>query len=311
MVVESIAKENIENEKKESKEVAQKNAQILKELDKPLNAKDIKETKMVKDISKSQLKGLDKPLNAKNEVRQNVDTSNYSNKDIKNYDNSGNLYRVGDELIPNNTYEINGISYETDSAGRITSWDGEPGYNPDAERDGEAQTDAGGKDRKLGDDGGHLVARILNGSSGTENIVAMRDTINRGDYKKSENEIAEAKKPPAEKEVRDSGKVLYDGDSKRPSKIERTYTIDGVTKELTVDNVEGSKDLLDSIENNISETDFQSIEERITDMEEDGAEVSVTSVLKEYDEAGGVTSVTVGIRDEISKTKTYIKFEGR
>lgn len=233
--------------------------------------------------------------------------------DGRNYktDDNGNIFKTDGELNPNSKYEINGISYETDSEGRISNWDGEPGYNPEAERDGEAQTDAGGDDRKPGDDGGHLVARVLNGSSGNENIVAMRDTINRGDYKKAENEIANAKKLPAEKEVHDSGKILYDGDSKRPSKIERTYTIDGVTKELTVDNVEGSKDLLDSIENDISESDFQNIEDRIADMEEDGAEVSVTSVLKEYDENSEVASITVGIRDEISKTKTYIKFEVR
>ena len=52
--------------------------------------------------------------------------------------------------------------------------------------------ESGGEKRIEGDEGGHLVARIQNGSPGSENIVPMRDTINRGDYKKSENEITES-----------------------------------------------------------------------------------------------------------------------
>jgi len=68
--------------------------------------------------------------------------------------------------------------------------------------------------------------------------------------------------------------------------------------------------LVENIKNDISEIDYQNLTERISDMEEDGGEVSVTSVLKEYDSNGNLTSVTVGVRDEIAKTKTYIKFEG-
>lgn len=225
-------------------------------------------------------------------------------------DDNGEIFKVDGKLNPDSSYTVNDTTYKTDSLGRPISWDGEPIYNPEAERDGDAQKDAGGADRKEGDDGGHLVARVLNGSSGSENIVAMRDTVNRGDYKKAENEIADAKKPPEIKDVKDSGKIIYEGDSARPTKIERTYTIDGVKKELTVDNVEGSKDLVENIKSDISETDFQNLTDRICDIEEDGGKVSVTSVLKEYDSNVNLTSVTVGVRDEVAKTKTYIKFEG-
>ena len=45
-------------------------------------------------------------------------------------------------------------------------------------------------------------------------------------------------------------------------------------------------------------------------MEEDGGKVSVTSIFKEYNGDGNLTSVTVGVRDEVEKIKTYIKFEG-
>ena len=39
-------------------------------------------------------------------------------------DDNGNLYRVGDELIPDNEYTINGYKYETDSNSRIVSAEG-------------------------------------------------------------------------------------------------------------------------------------------------------------------------------------------
>ena len=42
----------------------------------------------------------------------------------KYYDDNDKLYRIGDDLLPNNKYEINGYSYETDDKGRITSVEG-------------------------------------------------------------------------------------------------------------------------------------------------------------------------------------------
>lgn len=226
-------------------------------------------------------------------------------------DDNGNIYKTNGELNPNTEYTVNDITYKTDSQGRIVSWEGEPGYNPEAERDGEAQTDAGGEDRQDGDDGGHLVARVLDGSPGNENIVPMRDTVNRGDYKKSENEIAKAKQEG--KAVQDSGNIIYEGDSSRPSKIERTYTntIDGEKRELKVDNVEGSEDLLEDVKDDIYEDDYESLEERIEDMEADGSEASVTSVYKKYDSEGNLVSVTVGLRDETNGTKTYITYNAK
>lgn len=54
------------------------------------------------------------------------------------------------------------------------------------------QKESGGEERQEDDDGGHIIARILGGAEGEENLVPMRRTINRGDYKKMENEIAKA-----------------------------------------------------------------------------------------------------------------------
>lgn len=240
------------------------------------------------------------------EIKLEPNTTYEINGDKYETDDNGNIYKKNGELMPNTTYERNGYTYTTDENGRITSWGGEAKYEPENERDTNAQTDSGGEDRKDGDDGGHLVARVLGGSSGNENIVPMRDTVNRGDYKKSENEIAEAKKQG--KDVQDSGRVIYEGDSKRPSKIERTYTIDGEKSHLMVDNVEGSKDLLEGVEGEISDEDMNSLNDEISDMEEDGCDVSVTSVLKKYDADGNLVSVTVGIRNETTGEKSYRTF---
>lgn len=240
------------------------------------------------------------------EIKLEPNTTYEINGDKYETDDNGNIYKKNGELMPNTTYERNGYTYTTDENGRITSWGGDAKYEPENERDTNAQTESGGEDRKDGDDGGHLVARVLGGSSGNENIVPMRDTVNRGDYKKSENEIAEAKKQG--KDVQDSGRVIYEGDSKRPSKIERTYTIDGEKSHLMVDNVEGSKDLLEGVEGEISDEDMDSLNNEISDMEEDGCDVSVTSVLKKYDADGNLVSVTVGIRNETTGEKSYRTF---
>ena len=229
-------------------------------------------------------------------IKLEPNTTYEINGDTYETDDNGNIYKKNGELMPNTT----------DENGRITTWGGDAKYEPENERYTNAQTESGGEDRKDGDDGGHLVARVLGGSSGNENIVPMRDTVNRGDYKKSENEIAEAKKQG--KDVQDSGRVIYEGDSKRPSKIERTYTIDGEKSHLMVDNVEGSKDLLEGVEGEISDEDMDSLNDEISDMEEDGCDVSVTSVLKKYDADGNLVSVTVGIRNETTGEKSYRTF---
>ena len=134
----------------------------------------------------------------------------------------------------------------------------------------------------------------------------MRNTINRGDYKKIENEMIEAKKQG--KDIPDSGRVIYEGDSTRPAKIERTVVIDGKKTELTVDNREGSKELLGDLDGVISDKDRDSLNNEIADMEADGNKISITSVTKKYDASGNLVSVPVGVRNETAGEKTYKTF---
>lgn len=280
------------------KEVAEKVAEAVKEVIK----KEVQE--LPDEIGElSEVESL--PDEIGNELQPNssyeVDGITYET------DDNGQIFKVDGKLAPDIEYVYNGIKYKTDANGEIISWEGKPFYNPEGERDAGAQTDAGGQDRKPGDDGGHLVARITGGSAGNENLVPMRDTINRGDYKKAENEIVNALKNGSE--VTEKGTVIREGSDSRPTKVEMQYFYDDVNKDLIVDNVEGSWDLLQEVEGVISEEDFASLMDEINDMVEDRSQVSVTSVLKELDADGNIKSITVGVRDETLCEKSYRTYD--
>lgn len=213
-------------------------------------------------------------------------------------DDTGYIYKIdGYELMPDCEYTIDGVTYKTDSLGRIVSCDGNATSTPDGERDEKAQKMAGGEDRRPGDQGGHIMARIFGGAKGIENMLAMRGTaINQSVYKRMENVIGKALEDG--KEVHVHVDVEYEGDSQRPSKITVTYTIDGKETVVVFDNDEGSTDLLDNLDDKINESDLQDLKDEIQDANDDGANMSVVSVKTEYDEDGNVTKVTVTIRDE-------------
>lgn len=160
----------------------------------------------------------DEPANPHQEV---IDGKTYY------YDDNGKLYRVGNELAPNSSYEINGYRYETDSLGRITSAEGTLHMK---DRDGrlnirDSIEDIGKGDQQEGDDRGHLIGDQFDGSNGLENMIPQDAEINRNDFKNFENELA--------KEVKDGKEVtvkiepVYSGDSRRPDAIVVTYSIDG------------------------------------------------------------------------------------
>lgn len=231
------------------------------------------------------------------------------NGDVYETDDNGDTYKKNGELLPNKEYTVNGNKYRTDEHSNKVSCDSEPSYTEEGTRNTKEQKESGGEERQDNDDGGHIIAKILGGAEGVENLVPMRRTINRGDYKKMENEIAKALQEG--KKVNIHIDLVYDGDSQRPSKIIAEYTIDGKKTVIEFENEENSTDLLDSLNNKISDEDFDKLKEELEDMKADGIEASVTSVKTEYDENGNPVKITVGILDESTGKKTYKVYEPR
>lgn len=211
-------------------------------------------------------------------------------------DDEGRIFKVDGELLPNAEYTIGGITYKTDAQRRIISCDGNVKQTPEGERDQDAQRQAGGEDRREGDQGGHIIARILGGAKGIENLLAIRETINKGPYKTMENEIYKALDQDADVQVHVD--VKYDGDSSRPSKIIVTYDIDSKETVVEFDNEEGSTDLLNSVEEKVDPEKYDDLKQEIADANEDGGSISVISVKTEYNVNGDVVKVTVITRDE-------------
>ncbi len=221
------------------------------------------------------------------------------------YDDNGIKYKNDNgELLPNIKYEINGNKYETDVNGRKSSWEAKP-QDILRVRNETAQIETGGKDRHSNDDGGHLIANINGGSSGNENLIPMRDTINRGEYKKGE--IQENQWLKEGKEVYENGRLEYNDDSMRPCKLEKVFGNGETEIRARYDNVEASTDLLNDVKDVISESEYNSLRNEIEDMKADGNQVSITSLEKKY-ENGEMTEVTVGIRNETIGEKTYKHF---
>ena len=143
------------------------------------------------------------------------------------YDDNGNLYRVGNELLPNAEYVVNGYKYATDSNGRIIKAEGQLHLK---NHDGklpikDSIEDISKGDHKTTDDRGHLIADQFGGSNGLENMIPQDASINRGAYKQFEQELAKEVK--SGKNVSVSIEPVYNGDSHRPSALAVSYGIDG------------------------------------------------------------------------------------
>jgi filamentous hemagglutinin len=105
-----------------------------------------------------------------------------------NWDPSINTGTTGD-LAPKTAYMLdNGHTYITDDAGRVKAVEGTLSLDK-MDRNGYQQFCAG-KSGCVGDDGGHLIASSLGGAGDRVNIVPQASTLNRGDWKAMELELA-------------------------------------------------------------------------------------------------------------------------
>lgn len=156
-------------------------------------------------------------------------------------DDNGIAYSVDGKLQSDCTYELNGNLYTTDENGRIVLCTSRPVLSPENLRDNEAQRQAGGEDRRINDQGGHIIGRDLNGDGGIGNLIAMDSKINQSDYKRMENDIKDALREG--KEVVVNIKLSYSGDSERPDVINAMINVDGKKSIYMYDNnVDGALD---------------------------------------------------------------------
>lgn len=184
----------------------------------------------------------DKIWDAKLSGLQNQDVSSEIDCDDNGIDcdDNGKEYRIGDNLIPDNSYEINGYLYKTDSEGRISSADGMLQMrSPDYRRNSKDTIDQIGKgSEKPDDERGHLIGHQFGGGDNLENMVPMARELNHGDYLKMETELADAVKDGAD--VRLKVEPIYEDDSYRPTEIRATYSIDGDCSVKVFRNGEGN-----------------------------------------------------------------------
>ncbi len=80
------------------------------------------------------------------------------------------------------------------------------------------------------DHGGHLIARIFNGSGDSDNLIAMNGNLNQGEFKKLENRWATALNEG--KSVKVKITPIYEGNSVRFEIIHKSGNTDWITDNL-------------------------------------------------------------------------------
>ena len=95
--------------------------------------------------------------------------------------------------------------------------------NQTAKRNAYAQKVVGREDRKKGDEGGHLIASIFDGSGNLDHLVPMRRNLNRSDWKIMENTWKKASDQGQKVQV--EIKINYSGASQRPISFDVRYKI--------------------------------------------------------------------------------------
>lgn len=139
-------------------------------------------------------------------------------------DDNGEIYAVDGKLMPNVEYSLNGFNYRTDEYGRIVHAEGEVKLT-DKERD--PMPEISSKDKRDTDDKGHVIGHQIGGLEKIGNLVPQDFNLNRGEYKKLENELARLAKDGHDIKVEVS--LKYKEGSDRPDTFRVKYTVDGKT----------------------------------------------------------------------------------
>ncbi len=130
----------------------------------------------------------------------------------------------------------NGYSYDIDSKDRTVRVSGELTVG-DGGRSRAAQAPAGGTDRLSTGDGGHYIAARFNGPKEAFNHFAQDRSVNRGKYRRLEDQWERAKK--AGHSVRVKLAPVFDTSLSRPSAIDIWFWIDGLQQSQYMPNSPG------------------------------------------------------------------------
>ena len=207
-------------------------SEILKSEIKDYEIKDYEEIKPQSEENPDESREYIDDLFSKEILSTDIVNDKYSCQEIMDgktyyYDDNGKIYRVDNELAPNTEYVINGYEYMADDQGRIVFAKGQLDMKA---REGrlpikDSIESIGKGDQKEGDDRGHLIGDQFNGSNGLENMIPQNANINRNDFKNFENGLAKEVK--AGKEVKLKIEPIYEGNSRSPTDIVATYSING------------------------------------------------------------------------------------
>ena len=139
-------------------------------------------------------------------------------------DDNGKIYAVDGKLMPNIEYSLNEFEYRTDEHGRIVHAEGDVKLT-DKARD--PMPEMSSKDKKDTDDKGHVIGHQIGGLEKIGNLVPQDFNLNRGEYKKLENELARLAKDGYDVKVEVS--LKYKDGLDRPDTFRVKYTVDGKT----------------------------------------------------------------------------------
>lgn len=143
------------------------------------------------------------------------------------FDDEGKLYKNSEGLVPNSTFRKNNYTFKTDNLGRPVSASGKLKLVRGEPRNWDTTlSEMGQGDERSGDNMGHIIAHQFGGPDSILNAFPQDEHINMGEYKSFENDLAKTLE--LGKEVFVSISPIYHGDSRRPTGVAVSYSIDGV-----------------------------------------------------------------------------------
>ena len=128
-------------------------------------------------------------------------------------------------LAANSAYSKNGMTFKTDDLGRVVEASGP--VAPGRGMRNSNNTKHVGKMGRSGDDGGHLIADSLGGTSDFCNLVPMDGHLNKGAYNSLEKQLLKASRSGSDVRVQITPE--YSGSDFRPTAFIYKYWIDGVS----------------------------------------------------------------------------------